>query len=401
MTEDQGHYGRLLHAYLTGEVTETELEELFDYIRDFPYPASRLLVEASHHTLQELTQDKAVGNAPLNPKLSERMLARLMTDIRQTPVVPIEDTRRRKRHWLGWVAAAVFLLMAGGAVYYLAFSKTASKQPIASTQYNGDVPPAHKGAVLHLSNGSTIALDSVRNGTVATQGTIRAVKIDGELKYEGTGSGVVYNTVTTARGQQWQLTLPDGTRVWLNAASSITYPTSFSGSQREVTLSGEAYFEVARKTTQPFSVKTRDMKISVLGTVFDVMAYEDEDNKRTTLIQGSVRVDQGSDGRKLSPGQQAIVNKDKAIVVDPQADIEKAVAWKTGLFKFNHTDIRTIMKEISRWYDIDVIYEIKDFSGDYGGLISRNLNLSEFINLLEGSGIHHYRIEGRKLIVLP
>jgi ferric-dicitrate binding protein FerR (iron transport regulator) len=193
--------------------------------------------------------------------------------------------------------------------------------------------------------------------------------------------------------------LPDGSKVWLNAASSLRYPVSFSGGERKLELRGEAYFEVASNASQPFTVITPDMKVAVLGTNFDVMAYEDEERHSTTLLSGAVMVASGDRSRQLRPGEQAIATGNALTTVT--ADIEKVMAWKSGFFKFNNTDIKSLMREVSRWYDIDIVYQINDYSGDYGGRISRNLGLSELIQLLEQNGIHHYRMEGKKLIVLP
>ena len=209
------------------------------------------------------------------------------------------------------------------------------------------------------------------------------------------------NTVTTPKGGQYRLLLADGTRVWLNSASSLRYPSAFAGDTRTVELSGEAYFEVAKNIDHPFIVNSKDISVKVLGTHFDIMAYADEDALNTTLIEGAVLVSQGSQSRILAPGQQALVAGNNSIISVQAADTDKAIAWTTGFFKFNHTDLHTIMREIARWYDIDIVYETNDNTETYGGRIRRDLNLSSLIKFLEANGIHHFRIDGKKLTVLP
>ncbi len=315
--------------------------------------------------------------------------------------------KRKAHHMLVWkrslsaAAAVLFLLL--GVWYFGARHKEGKSVASSSAVYPNDIPPEGNKAILTLADGSRIVLDSAHNGQLAQQGSVKVVASNGQLSYEADNKEgeVVYNIMTTPRGGQYQLVLPDGTKVWLNAASSIKYPTVFQGPGREVELTGEGYFEVAQNKSSPFIVKAGNMNITVLGTHFDIMAYEDEDNRRATLLEGKIMVSKGADEKIIDPGQQVIVNNNRPMVVDKDADTDKAIAWKTGFFKFNNTDIRALMREISRCYNVDVIYNITDFSGEYGGRISRNLPLSQLVKLLEGNGIYHYRIEGRKLVVLP
>jgi ferric-dicitrate binding protein FerR (iron transport regulator) len=259
-------------------------------------------------------------------------------------------------------------------------------------------------AVLILSDGRQIPLDSAGNGQVAEQGSVKVVKSNGEVRYQAGNKdeAVVYNTMATPRGGQYMLVLPDGTKVWLNAASSLRYPTVFSEKERQVELKGEAYFAVAPGKEKPFVVHAGKMAVRVLGTEFDVMAYEDEAVHRTTLVQGKVLVSSGSNEKVIANGEQAVAGRDSgAVYVDSSPDLDKAVAWRYGFFKFNDTDIRALMREISRWYDIEVEYGISDYAGKFGGRIDRSLPLPELLNFLELNNIHHYKLEGRKLIVLP
>jgi ferric-dicitrate binding protein FerR (iron transport regulator) len=216
------------------------------------------------------------------------------------------------------------------------------------------------------------------------------------------------NTMHVPKGGQYQLTLPDGTKVWLNAASSITYPTAFSGSQRSVTISGEAYFEVAKKVNSPFHVKVGDREeVQVLGTSFNVNAYEDESDIRTTLLDGKIRIEQQQRSVVLAPGQQARLRaglpataSGPAIKVIGHADIDKVMAWKNGYFNFEDMQFGEAMRQLARWYDIDVVYENGIPDIPLGGETSRNLKLSDLLKGLAGAGVKYKLEQGRRLIIL-
>ncbi|HTI92613.1 MAG TPA: FecR domain-containing protein [Puia sp.] len=299
-------------------------------------------------------------------------------------------------------AAAVIFLMLGS--WWLVTNKEGSgPAPLRPAEAGVAVQKPDK-AVLILSDGTQIPLDSARDGQVAQQGGVKVVKMNGQVSYRGgdRGEPVAYNTMATPRGGQYLVVLPDSTRVWLNAVSSLRYPTVFSGRERKVELNGEAYFDVAPNKSSVFVVAAGDVEVRVLGTQFDIMAYGDEAIRRTTLVEGKVMVARGAERQVVTVGQQAMVGRDSGfIMVDANPDIDKAVAWRSGSFKFSEADIRSLMRELSRWYDIDVVYEITDFSGRYGGRIDRSLPLPAVLKLLEGNGIHHYRTEGNKVIVLP
>jgi transmembrane sensor len=193
--------------------------------------------------------------------------------------------------------------------------------------------------------------------------------------------------------------LPDGTIVWLNAASSLKFPTSFAGSKRQVELTGEAYFEVTENKSMPFEVLTGETSVSVLGTHFNINAYADEASINTTLLEGAVKVHTGQAAKLLKPGQQSVfVNATGALSIQP-ADVDQAIAWKRGFFEFDNTDLQTIMRQISRWYDVDIVYQIQGSKALFGGGISRKLNLSEVLHLLEASGVY-FKVENRKVTVL-
>jgi len=295
--------------------------------------------------------------------------------------------------WRYGAAAAALLLLIGGGGYLL--NNQYKEKPAIAVHYKGDVQPGHNGAVLHLSNGSKVVLDSARNGTVATQGTIQAVKVNGELKYVGTASEVVYNTITTDRGRQWQLTLSDGTKVWLNAVSSIHYPLAFTGSERVVEVTGEVYFEVVHNVKQPFRVKVGDQVIEDIGTAFNVNAYGDEPVITTTLVEGAVRIN----GVKLKPGQQAAIANDRVKVAE--ANIDQVLAWKNGLFSFEKADIYTVMRQLSRWYDVEVKFEGVPDNTPFRGEIGRSLTLAQVLKGLEQIHVHFRIEEDKRIVILP
>ncbi len=213
-------------------------------------------------------------------------------------------------------------------------------------------------------------------------------------KVAGDQQGVVYNTLSAPTGGQFQLVLPDGSKVWLNSSSSIRFPTEFSGEERKVELTGEAYFEVAKNPTLPFRVSVSGMYVEVLGTHFNIMAYGDESSIKTTLLEGSVRVTKGSSAKVLTPGQQSKMNlKGDINVVD--ADLEQVIAWKNGYFQFSSDDIETIMRQVARWYDIKVVYKDKIPGGGFSGIVSRKNNISRVLKILQDGGVQ-LRWKGKK-----
>ncbi|HWK05563.1 MAG TPA: FecR family protein [Puia sp.] len=318
------------------------------------------------------------------------------------PVVPLFS----KRIW-SYAAAVIFLVLIGGGGYW--WMHRSSEAPVAGGQdlpkhLKNDVSPGGNKAVLTLADGSRIVLDSAHNGVLSQQGNSKVQKLDsGQLAYNTLHekpAGIVYNMLATPRGGQYQLVLPDGSKVWLNATSSLRFPTSFTGKDREVELTGEAYFEIKGNKAMPFKVKvSRDMEVEVLGTHFNIMAYEDESAIKTTLLEGAVRVTKGGTSKMVKPGQQVQLNGKGELDVVGDVDVEEVVAWKNGYFQFHIADIETVMRQLTRWYDVDVSYEGKKPEGHFLGEISRNNNLSDVLKMLELNGVH-FRVEGKKLIVL-
>ena len=384
----------LLVRYFGNAVTEAESEELMALLADNENEP------AIKNTMDEVWSSFKESDPVFAPRTSSEMLAGILK-VRKMPF---------KRGFLtGWRAAAaavIFLLLGTGMYLWLNRSPKASLAQTETTPIHNDAAPGGNKATLTLGNGAVIVLDSAANGTLAQQGNARIQKLDnGQLAYNALHEKpieVLYNTLATPRGGQYQLVLPDGSKVWLNAASSISYPTAFTGHERRVEIKGEAYFEIAKNTAMPFIVKVNDMQVHVLGTHFNINAYSDEDAVRTTLLEGAVKVTKDAASALLNPGQQAILayKSPTQFQVLANADTEAVVAWKNGYFSFNQADLATVMRQIARWYDLDVVYSGKLPDRRFGGEIQRNTNAAQVLKMLEESKVH-FRIEGKKVIVLP
>ncbi|MEN0053302.1 MAG: FecR domain-containing protein [Mucilaginibacter sp.] len=300
-------------------------------------------------------------------------------------------------------AAAVLLFIVAGGYLML------KKQPVPVQLVKNkqkDIQAGKNQAILTLNNGTKIDLDDASNGQIAKQsGMVISKASNGQLVYTVTGNTQngtkpELNIIETPRGGQYQVTLPDGTKVWLNAASSITFPTAFSGSERKVILTGEAYFEVVHNAKQPFSVDAAGVQIHDLGTHFNVNAYPDETAVKTTLVQGAVKLDHQGATALLKPGQQGRIKVGTGNIEIAQVDTDLATAWKDGVFRFDNTDLHSLMRQLSRWYNIEIVYEGNVPNDVFFGKIERRANLSKVLKVLELGDVH-FRIEDRKLIVMP
>jgi len=309
-----------------------------------------------------------------------------------------------RMNWLKWAtAAAILILLAGVGFIFLHSPESSDRYAHESPQqrFKNDVLPGRQGAILTLANGRKITLDSAANGALASEGGVQVIKKDDEVVYDGgkAPAEVSYNTMTTPQGRQYHLTLADGTEVWLNAGSSITYPTVFTGKQRTVKVTGEAYFEVAHNKSMPFRVEKGDVKVEVLGTHFNMNTYDDESSLKVTLLEGVVRVVSTGGENILTPGQQAQVSKGR-IAVANNVNAEEVMAWKNGRFLFSGTDIDQLMRQLTRWYDVEVEYN-KKVNDLFYAEIPRNTNLSDVLKALELTGKVHFSIDGKKIIVMP
>lgn len=378
----------LLSIYFDKTATAAEVDELMEAVADSRHDEElkRLLTELwgqheGHH--QPISKEK--GNETLIAILQQGRVLKPVTG---------------KKRW--WPAAAAAALVLSIGSYYWMSNQLSTKENIAEQPNPYVIKPGGNKAVLTLADGSHIELDSSREGILTTQGSAVVVNNNSSiLAYGANKSGTgeqIYNILSTPRGGQYCLVLSDGTKVWLNANSSIRFPATFNGDTRSVSIKGEVYFEVAKNKAKPFLVTAKEATITVLGTHFNIMAYEDESVMTTTLLEGSVKVSKGDKFRILKPGIQALIPDDDATMKTEAVDVDEEMAWKNGWFNFNSWDIQRIMRQISRWYDIDVVYEGKMPTGHYSGIVSRENNISQVLQIMKAGGVN-FKIEDRKIIV--
>jgi transmembrane sensor len=397
MSESRLEY--LFKCYINNKYSGPEEEELM-----------ALLSNPENEEQVQILMDRFMENTRHEIQMSDQAAASILNNILKRGkgfVIQKKNSKTVYTFWLGLAASVLIIL---GGAYFISDKKehAIAKQDSSSsvglkTEKSAKILPGGHHAVLTTSDGKAIILDSMPNGLLTQQGSTDVKKLGGLLEYKAPASFIgdtviSYNTVSTPRGGQYQIVLSDGSKVWLNAASSIRFPTAFSGSLREVELTGEAYFEVAKNKEKPFQVKVRDLKIAVLGTHFNVKAYEDESEIKTSLLEGSVKIIQGKEAGLLKPGQQAVINfKDDKVKI-ANADMVEVIAWKNGLFRFEGANIETIMREIGRWYDVEIVYAGKVPRRRFEGKINRNAGLSEVLRILELSNVK-FSIAGKKIIV--
>ncbi len=320
-----------------------------------------------------------------------------------TPVIEMGPVIRKR--WKRWIAAASIILLAGVGGYLLLYNNKTTKPgaSIAVTSTEVEAPKITK-ATIALANGRTISLDSL---TTLSQHGVTVIKNDkGEVVYDGSQPAanspeLFYNTLINPRGSQVTgITLSDGSKVWLNAGSSLKYPVVFNGHERKVQITGEAYFEIAHDKTKPFLVSKDNIQVEVLGTHFNVNAYEDEDAIRVTLLEGAVKVTGHEKSLTIKPGEQAVATPYASLAIHHSPDIDQVMAWKNGFFYFTRADVPTIMRQLARWYDLEIAYEGAIPKREFGGEMQRDLPLSSILRLLEKGNIR-LRVDGHKLTVLP
>jgi transmembrane sensor len=411
MATEPTHIADLLLRHHRGALSDADRHELDAWVADS---------EENAQLYQELTDETAVqaGIREIErydeTRVRERILAQLPGAFSAIPLeVRLSARRRLIIRWSA--AAAVIILLGTGAWWFMTSRRTAT--PVAQATGPVDIAaPARNRAILTLSSGQQVDLDSAASGDLATQGGAQIVKGAGgvlayQLKVEHPGE-LLYNTLTNPRGSQVvTLTLSDGTKVWLNAESSIRYPAVFVGSDRAVEMTGEAYFEVHTNASQPFKVMAGGREeVDVLGTSFNINAYEDEPQVKTTLLDGSVRIAVAGNNKLsvlLQPRQQAqlfiAVGMDKGgwnLTVDKAVDVDQVMAWKNGLFSFTKADLPTVMRQLARWYNVDVAYEGNIPKRAFNGEIGKMLTLDQVLKVLTKTRVH-YSIEGNKLTIRP
>ena len=391
LSKERIHY--LLEAYISKRATAIEENEFMEWIleagEDSELKSYMLGIWNQHYPAKDLSY------VYWNEIYSRAM---------QPPVVSLEPKVKMKWFRLTAAAAVLIALTTGAYLYFTPHTQEA----IATIQpkQNDIAPPSGNKAVLTLADGTKIEIDSISNGTIALQGNVRIIKQpNGEITYAGNASKEVsYNTLNVPRGSKpLGLTLSDGSQVWLNVGSSLTYPTAFTGKERKVKITGEAYFEVAHNAGMPFLVQHEDVTVSVLGTHFNVNSYEDETAEQITLLEGLVRVNKNKISQLLKPGQQASIshNEINDIKVLNDVNMDEVMAWKNGKFRFGeNADIGAIMRQISRWYDVDIEYQGR-VNQRFWGSISKDVNVSRVLKILEATGGVKFKVEGNKIIVMP
>ena len=368
----------LVEKYLNGSASPEELNAIENYYAHF---------SRDPDITDSLNQEKISAlKASLRQKIDTKI------NRAQKQVIPLYKRRSFQ------VAASILLFLMTG----LFITNKLKKAPAKFQAENYDLAPGSNKAILILADGSKIDLAAEKNGTLKTQPGSQVIKQNEQLTYSTKGgktvAEVTYNTLATPRGGQYEVILADGTKVWLNAASSLKFPTAFTGGERVVELSGEAYFEVIHNSKQPFKVKTANQIVQDIGTQFNVNCYGDEDVAATTRVEGSVKILDAGKQTMIKPGQQYLTKANAVPEVRNDVDIDEVTAWKNGMFQFNHADIKTIMRQISRWYNVEVEYSGGVPASTYHGRISRNSNASAVLKILELSGID-FTIERGKIIV--
>jgi ferric-dicitrate binding protein FerR (iron transport regulator) len=382
---DNEHNDEALRSYLAMRFDEAGLQKALQQFRN------KLAATHSHHSTTSSASEAAPG----------------------TQALAAAGKRIRRLQW-SLAAAVILLCITAIALMWIAKQHKQSnvtpgnEQPVLAH----DALPGSDKAILTLANGKKIELGNTP-AAIVQEGSLRVLNKGGQLRYQGAPNAITYHTLTTPRGGQFKLLLPDGTAVWLNAASSITYPTRFAAGERRVSISGEAYFEVAKDAQKPFHVTTSPAPgrsegddIEVLGTHFNINSYSDERYVKTTLLEGSVRYTSRNKNRLtgnteqvvLKPGEQVIAGSHSPLTIDHSPDLEEVMAWKNGSFHFNRAGLEAVMRQLSRWYDVDIVYEKQIPDIHFEGDMQRNLNLSQVLTGLGKMGVH-FKIEGKKLIV--
>lgn len=397
------YQAQLLDRYLHGIATPEETRELFAWLKENdPDSISQLEDLMERHYVEAFAQSPGLTDADSN-RVLDRILYKMRTG----------KFRERRIVWYRVAAASIALFLAGALLYSLFPGKSQPPAKVAKAPIDVQAPQLCH-AVITLANGKKVLLDSAVNGQLALQGNVRLVKLaNGQVAYksqrlEANTGKLTYNTITNPRGSQViDMALSDGSRVWLNAGSSMTYPVAFGNRQRRVSITGEAYFEVARDRARPFHVTRGKMDIQVLGTHFNVNTYDDEQDMKVTLLEGSVRVTNPTGSMMIAPEEQASLPfkepakpATRCDITVQHANIAQVMAWKNGLFDFDGVNLKEAMPQLERWYAITVRYEQGVGDVPLFGKIDRRLNLSDLLDVLRGAGFRFRLEEGRTLVLM-
>jgi hypothetical protein len=389
---EKENFHKLLDKYIAGEASLEEEQRLLNFYGSFK-------------------SSSEIESIPGMENLKDKIFDKISDKI-----TPEEDySRSFNLYYLkSFSIAAIILLTITTGIYFYSNRTIQVEEQFVEINVKNDILPGNNKAILTLANGSKISLDDAANGLLASEGNIAITKTEnGEIVYEKNNlnknndilNHVAINTIQTPKGGKFQVRLPDGSKVWLNSASTLSYPTAFTGSERKVKLKGEAYFEIASNKKIPFRVESDGQIVEVLGTHFNINSYDDEDFTKTTLLEGSVKVilhsksDVLGKTRMLKPGEQSLTNSSQSGIRIENADTEKAVAWKNGYFKFKNTPIQQIMREVERWYDVELVYEGTMPTDEFTGFISNEVNISGVLKILEQSGGVKFSVKGKKIKV--
>ncbi|HEY5393391.1 MAG TPA: FecR domain-containing protein [Hanamia sp.] len=393
----------MITRYFDDTISHAELSELSEWVTN--YSSEDELAE-----LLEQSWHQHHGNSKMPEDASRNILSSILKssvsrepEESSTRVIAI----RRNVSWIKRFAVAASILIIISVGYFM-FRPTASTRAVVLNTKNTKtelIMPGGSKATLTLSGGNKIILDSAGIGLLTKQGGANVVKLsNGQLQYlpgQTANQEIVYNTMSTPVGGIYEVILPDGSKVWLNSSSSVTYPTSFSGNERRVKITGEAYFEVAHDKTKPFHVSVNEMDVEVLGTHFDINSYDNEPSIKTTLLEGKVKVSKGGSEVLITPGEQVVAGKstNELSIKKDGVNLDKVVAWKNGKFIFLDDDINDIMRQLERWYGVSVTYHKNVTTEEFDGVISRNVNISQILDMLEKSGNVKFTIQDRNILV--
>lgn len=394
--DEANDYKELLERYINNNCSPEEFKRLMDFLQND---------KADRVFLMKLSQDfdnREAKSDNITSIQSRQILQKLLLKVQ--PVSQARGVLLRGRIWKIAFAAAVIIIV-GVSTYLLSVSgekpiSNSDKGEAKNTEYKNDALPGTNKATLTLADGTVVELDDSNNGTLAQQGDTKIIKLGAKLAYNASannGKEILYNTISTPRGGQYEIELPDGSHVWLNSASSLRFPTSFAGKERKVTITGEGYFEIVKNASMPFIVSVNTTEIRVLGTQFNVMGYEDDLGIKTTLLEGAVKLTSDNSKCLLKPGQQSHLLKGGDFQVY-EANIAEAIAWKNGRFYFERAEIKNVMSQLSRWYNFEIVYKRKIDTRFYLE-VSRNRKLSEILKMLELTGNIKFEIIRKTIIV--
>ena len=365
-----------------------------DYLRQDN--SNRTLLNELQSAFRDVKPEKVL----LSADPGDRIRKELLKHIQASPVIPMHQPRKYTGTFRLAAAAAILAAIALPAGYLL-LNHGHTPKPATTIQAQKEPAASSHKAVLTLANGEKIVLDEKGMQQLAQQGNSTIKTKNGQLVYEktsGEASAPLYNTLTTAAGETYPLVLADGSKIWLNAASSIRFPATFAGNERKISLTGEAYFEIAHDAHKPFRIQVKQITVDVLGTHFNINSYADEATINTTLLEGAVKVNSEKGSMQLAPGEQSQVSANGSLKKVTGINTDEIVAWKSGYFQFESADLTTVLRQFSHWYDLEIVYEGKVKPRKFFGMISRHSSLTNVLKMLDANNVS-YKIEGKKLIV--